>query len=101
MTQNPHEASSGKQLSYEQARAELADVVTKLESGGVALAESMKLWQRGEELARICQEWLDGAQATIDQARAAAQQSATQAEGSAEGQATGSVAGDSYPAGEA
>ncbi|MFT8396498.1 exodeoxyribonuclease VII small subunit [Propionibacterium sp.] len=57
------------QLSYEQARAELADVVQRLESGGVPLAESMQLWQRGEELAKICQGWLDGAKATIDQAR--------------------------------
>lgn len=61
--------STQAQPSYEQARAELADVVQRLESGGVPLAESMKLWQRGEELAGICQGWLDGARATIEQAR--------------------------------
>ncbi|MDK9294480.1 exodeoxyribonuclease VII small subunit [Propionibacterium freudenreichii] len=66
-------ADEQPELSYEQARAELADVVTKLESGGVPLADSMQLWQRGEKLARICQGWLDGARATIDKARQADQ----------------------------
>lgn len=61
--------STQAQPSYEQTRAELADVVQRLESGGVPLAESMKLWQRGEQLATICQGWLDGARATIEQAR--------------------------------
>ena len=57
-------------LSYEAAREELARVVQTLESGGVPLAESMALWERGEELAAICQTWLDGARAKIDAARA-------------------------------
>ena len=57
------------QVPYEQARAELIDVVKKLESGGVPLAESMALWERGEELAAICQTWLDGAKARIEAAR--------------------------------
>ncbi len=56
-------------IPYEQARAELIDVVKKLESGGVPLAESMALWERGEELAAICQTWLDGAKARIEAAR--------------------------------
>ncbi|HEX3731394.1 MAG TPA: exodeoxyribonuclease VII small subunit [Mycobacteriales bacterium] len=47
--------------SYEQARDELAEVVTKLEAGGVTLEESLALWERGERLANVCQEWLDGA----------------------------------------
>ncbi len=47
--------------SYEQARDELAAVVTKLEAGGITLEESLKLWERGERLATVCQEWLDGA----------------------------------------
>ncbi len=47
--------------SYEQARDELAEVVSKLEAGGITLEESLKLWERGERLATICQEWLDGA----------------------------------------
>lgn len=56
-------------LSYEEARAQLIDVVTQLESGGVPLDESLALWERGERLAAICQRWLDGAQAKIDAAR--------------------------------
>jgi exodeoxyribonuclease VII small subunit len=54
--------------SYEQARDELVDVVRRLEAGGVTLEESLQLWERGEELARICQEWLDGARARLEAA---------------------------------
>ena len=59
------------QLSYEQARAELASVVERLESGGGTLEESLALWERGEKLAEICQGWLDGARERLDAARAA------------------------------
>jgi exodeoxyribonuclease VII small subunit len=59
------------ELSYEQARAELREVVAKLEAGGQSLEESLALWERGEALADICQRWLDGATARLDQARAA------------------------------
>lgn len=62
-----------EQPSYEDARRELADVVARLESGGVPLAESMALWERGELLAKTCQQWLDGAKAKVEAARAAAQ----------------------------
>ncbi len=48
-------------LSYEQARDELADVVRRLEAGGLSLADSLSLWERGERLADICQQRLDGA----------------------------------------
>ena len=58
-----------EELSYEQARAELEDVVRRLESGGVALEESLALWERGEQLAGICQALLDGARARLDAAR--------------------------------
>ncbi|OLE24616.1 MAG: exodeoxyribonuclease VII small subunit [Actinobacteria bacterium 13_1_20CM_3_71_11] len=51
------------ELSYEQARAELATVVEKLEAGGTTLEESLALWERGEKLADTCQRWLDGARA--------------------------------------
>jgi exodeoxyribonuclease VII small subunit len=54
--------------SYEQARDELVDVVRRLEAGGVTLEESLQLWERGEQLARTCQEWLDGAKARLDAA---------------------------------
>ncbi|MCU1674106.1 MAG: xseB [Frankiales bacterium] len=52
--------------SYETARDELADVVRRLEAGGTTLEESLALWERGEELARTCQDWLDGAKARLD-----------------------------------
>ena len=58
------------ELSYEQARAELVTVVEKLEAGGNTLEESLALWERGERLAAICQQWLDGARARLDAARA-------------------------------
>ena len=60
--------------TYEQARDELAEVVRRLEAGGLTLEESLALWERGEELARICQEWLDGARQRLAEAsgRAAA-----------------------------
>jgi len=53
-------------LSYEQARGELVRVVQQLEAGGATLEESLALWERGEELARICREWLAGARARLD-----------------------------------
>jgi exodeoxyribonuclease VII small subunit len=53
--------TSAAKLSYEAARDELAEIVESLEDGSASLEESLKLWERGEELAKICQEWLDGA----------------------------------------
>jgi exodeoxyribonuclease VII small subunit len=55
--------------SYEVARDELVQIVQRLESGGAPLDEALTLWERGEELAAICQRWLDGAKAKIDAAR--------------------------------
>ena len=55
-------------LSYEAARDALVDVVRRLESGAETLEESLALWERGEALARRCEEWLAGAQARIDAA---------------------------------
>ena len=58
-----------EEMSYEQARDELISVVTKLETGGAPLEESLALWQRGEALADRCERWLDGANAKLDQVR--------------------------------
>jgi exodeoxyribonuclease VII small subunit len=55
--------------SYEEARAELVEVVQRLEAGGTTLEESLALWERGERLATVCQDWLDGARAKLDAAR--------------------------------
>lgn len=59
--------------SYEQARDELAEVVRQLEQGGATLEQSLALWERGEELAKVCQAWLDGAKARLDAALAESQ----------------------------
>lgn len=56
------------EISYEEARDELVAIVQKLEAGGASLADSIALWERGEELAGICQQWLDGARTRLDQA---------------------------------
>ncbi len=58
-----------EELSYEAARAELEDVVRRLEAGGLTLEESLALWERGEALAKTCQDWLDGARARLDAVR--------------------------------
>lgn len=62
-------ADAGNAPSYEEAREELIDVVRRLESGGTTLEESLTLWERGEQLAQICQRWLDGARERLDAAR--------------------------------
>ncbi len=56
--------------SYEQARDQLLAIVQQLESGDVPLSESMTLWEKGEKLAAICTEWLEGARTRIETARA-------------------------------
>lgn len=57
------------ELGYEEARAELIEVVRQLETGGTTLEESLALWERGEKLAGVCQAWLDGARKRLDAAR--------------------------------
>lgn len=68
--------SSSPAQSYEAARDELVEVVRRLEQGGTSLEESLALWERGEELARTCERWLDGAQERVDTALAARDESA-------------------------
>ena len=62
-----------ERLSYEDARAQLVEVVQRLEAGGTTLEEALALWERGEQLATVCQEWLDGARARLEAARANAE----------------------------
>jgi exodeoxyribonuclease VII small subunit len=59
------------ELSYEAARDQLVEVVRRLESGQGGLEDSIGLWERGEMLARRCQQWLDGARERLDDAVAA------------------------------
>ena len=59
------ETTPSPEISYEVARDELIGVVHKLEAGGTTLEDSLALWERGEQLATICQQWLDGARARL------------------------------------
>jgi exodeoxyribonuclease VII small subunit len=77
MTDTPDDANPETELSYEQARAALEDVVRALEAGGTSLEDSLALWERGEALARICEQRLDGARARLDAALAAREDPAT------------------------
>ena len=54
------------ELSYEQARDELTRVLNELEAGSVSLEDSMKLWERGEALAKHCEALLAGARKKIE-----------------------------------
>ncbi|MDQ8702389.1 exodeoxyribonuclease VII small subunit [Streptomyces sp. LHD-70] len=70
MSSTGTETATQSALGYEQARDELIDVVRRLEAGGTSLEESLALWERGEELAKVCRRWLDGARARLDAALA-------------------------------
>lgn len=61
------DAVAPDQLSYEEAREQLVEVVRTLEAGGTTLEESLALWERGEALATACQRWLDGARKRLDE----------------------------------
>ncbi|MET1037017.1 MAG: exodeoxyribonuclease VII small subunit [Aeromicrobium sp.] len=65
MTDKSPDPSGTPEIPYEQARDELVAVVARLEQGGTSLDESLALWERGEKLAAICQQWLDGARARL------------------------------------
>jgi exodeoxyribonuclease VII small subunit len=65
----PDQALAVSELSYEQARDELVRVVGELEQGAETLERSLQLWERGEQLARRCEEWLIDARARLDAAR--------------------------------
>jgi exodeoxyribonuclease VII small subunit len=76
-------AAATEALGYEQARDELIEVVRRLEAGGTTLEESLALWERGEELAKVCRRWLDGARARLD--AALAEEAAAEEEGDESG----------------
>jgi exodeoxyribonuclease VII small subunit len=62
--------ADGQSVPYEQAREELVEVGRRLEAGGTTLEESLALWERGEHLATVCQQWLDGARQRLERALA-------------------------------
>ena len=61
----PAESAPPAGIPYEQARTELTEVVRRLEAGGLTLEESLDLWERGERLADVCSQWLEGARARL------------------------------------
>lgn len=61
----PESTPVGKRLGYEQARDQLAELVKRLEAGGLTLEQSLELWQKGERLAAVCEDWLEGARARL------------------------------------
>lgn len=69
------------ELSYEQARDELVQVVNRLEQGGATLEESLQLWERGEALAARCEEWLMGARKRLEAARQGADDASATSDG--------------------
>ncbi|MCC5574329.1 MULTISPECIES: exodeoxyribonuclease VII small subunit [Microtetraspora] len=72
---SPEKASpEEKPPSYERAREELTEVVRRLETGGLTLEQSIELWERGEKLAAICEEWLQGARVKLAAAMAERQE---------------------------
>ncbi|MER5840171.1 exodeoxyribonuclease VII small subunit [Streptomyces prasinus] len=77
--------AAAEALGYEQARDELIEVVRRLETGGTTLEDSLALWERGEELAKVCRSRLDGARARLDAALAEETDGAGRAEDGDEG----------------
>jgi exodeoxyribonuclease VII small subunit len=69
-TANGNGEGDGARLPYEQARDQLTELVKRLEAGGLTLEQSLELWERGERLAAICEEWLEGARARLAAAMA-------------------------------
>jgi len=65
------ETRDTSQLGYEACRDELIDVVQALEQGGLDLDASLQLWERGEKLAKRCEEHLAGARKRVEDALAA------------------------------
>ena len=60
-------------FTYEEARSRLVEIVVRLEQGSIPLEESLRLWEIGEQLARHCQDWLDGARERLAAARGGAE----------------------------
>lgn len=101
MSENTH--TDVTQLSYEQARDQLAQVVQQLESGNTDLASALALWERGEALAAHCEAWLLGAKEKLAQVTAArlAGQSGQPAQPEQPAQAAAAAAGQPGQTGQA
>ena len=68
-------------MSFEEARAELERIVAQLESGEAPLEDAIALWERGEELYRLCVAKLDAAQGRVEELGRGLATEAPEAEG--------------------
>jgi exodeoxyribonuclease VII small subunit len=62
-------ATDKSDLSYEQAKASLDEVVAKLEDKDLPLDDMVALWEQGEKLAAICESKLSSARARLEALR--------------------------------
>ena len=58
---------SAAELTFEQAQAELEQIVVRLEQGQASLDDAIALWERGEQLYAFCRERLDAAQGRVEE----------------------------------
>ncbi len=52
-------------MNYEEASKELEQIVNKLENGNLPMDEALKLFERGEELSKICFKHLESAKGKL------------------------------------
>lgn len=63
---NDSESLGEQTMGYEQARDQLANIASQLERGNLSLEESLALWEQGEKLADICDQWLTNARERVN-----------------------------------
>jgi len=61
--------------TFEEAQAELEQIVERLEHGQAPLNEALKLWERGEELYAFCRSRLDAAEGKVEELARRAEES--------------------------
>ena len=66
------------ELTFEQAQAELEQIVERLEQGQASLGEALALWERGERLYAFCRDKLDTAQGKVEELARRVEQSRAQ-----------------------
>jgi exodeoxyribonuclease VII small subunit len=59
--------SATEDQTFEDAQAELEQIVTRLEQGQASLDEALALWERGEQLYAYCRAKLDAAQGKVEE----------------------------------
>ena len=58
---------SADEQTFEQAQAELEQIVDRLKKGEASLDEALALWERGEQLYAFCRQRLDSAQGKVEE----------------------------------